>query len=409
MRFLFVVPPLVGHVNPAAAVARTLLERGHEVVFVGHAAEIGHLLPEGASLRSLGELPADVSASIVERSQGLRGLESVQFLWQDFIVPLCRATRREVLAIAREVRPDVLVSDQQMLSGAFAARALHLRWATLASTSAGVTDPLAAFPKVRAWRNDLVGRLEAEADLMPVEAPDLSRRLVLCFSTRELIGDKAIPAQVRLVGPALAPRRETPEFPWDRLQDKRRVLVSPGTVSADRGAPFYRAVVEAFAAAQDLQLILAAPPELVGSVPDHFLVRPRVPQLELLREVHAVVSHGGQNTVCESLAASLPLVVAPIRDDQPVIAQQVVDAGAGLRLRFGRVTPAALAAAVRRVLDEPGFRDAAARLAASFEAAGGVAEAARALEELGAAPLHVGAEISAPFYAGAEASAPVLR
>jgi UDP:flavonoid glycosyltransferase YjiC (YdhE family) len=377
-RFLFVVPPLVGHMNPAIAVAQHLKERGHQIVWAAHPSP---LLPPDADVHSLGELPADVASSIAERSRGLRGLESVQFLWQDFIVPLARATRRQVLAVAREVRPDVVVADQQTLAGAFAARTLHLRWATLASTSAGVTDPLAAFPKVRAWRNELVGRLEAEADLPPVEAPDLSPRLVLCFSTRALIGEQPLPPQVRLVGPATAPRPEAPAFPWDALRPGRRILVSLGTVSADRGAPFYRAVVQAFAES-DLQVILAAPPELVGPVPEHFLVQARVPQLDLLPHVHAVVSHGGQNTVCEALAHGLPLVVAPIRDDQPVIAQQVVDAGAGLRLRFGRITPAALAESIRRVLDEPAFREAAARLATSFREAGGAAEAARLLEEL---------------------------
>ena len=43
------------------------------------------------------------------------------------------------------------------------------------------------------------------------------------------------------------------------------------------------------------------------------------------------VTHGGHNTVCEALAHGLPLVVAPIRDDQPTVAAQVVQAGAGVR------------------------------------------------------------------------------
>ena len=35
-RFLFVVPPLTGHVNPTASVGGELLARGHEVAWVGH-------------------------------------------------------------------------------------------------------------------------------------------------------------------------------------------------------------------------------------------------------------------------------------------------------------------------------------------------------------------------------------
>jgi hypothetical protein len=50
--------------------------------------------------------------------------------------------------------------------------------------------------------------------------------------------------------------------------------------------------------------------------------------------VDAVVCHAGHNTVCEALACAVPLVLAPVRDDQPLIAEQVAVAGAGLRLRF---------------------------------------------------------------------------
>jgi MGT family glycosyltransferase len=159
------------------------------------------------------------------------------------------------------------------------------------------------------------------------------------------------------------------------------VFVSLGTISAERGAAFHTTVAQALGG-QPMQVILAAPAAHLPDPPSNFIVRERVPQLALLPHVHAVVSHGGHNTVCESLAHGLPLVVTPIRDDQPVVANQVVAAGAGLRLRFGRLGAQALRDAVRRVLDEPAFREAAARVRASFESAGGALEAARLLEEL---------------------------
>jgi len=107
-----------------------------------------------------------------------------------------------------------------------------------------------------------------------------------------------------------------------------------------------------------------------------------LPQLALLPHMQAVVCHGGHNTVCEALAQGLPLVVLPIKDDQPVVAEQVAGAGAGLRLKFGRVRPAELREAVLRVLGDPSFRDAAAKVARSFAAAGGAPRAASLLLEL---------------------------
>jgi UDP:flavonoid glycosyltransferase YjiC (YdhE family) len=98
----------------------------------------------------------------------------------------------------------------------------------------------------------------------------------------------------------------------------------------------------------------------------------------------AVVSHGGHNTVCEALAHGLPLVVAPIRDDQPAIADQVVRAGAGVRVAFRRVKADELRGAITTVLSDEGLRAGAARVQASFAAAGGPSAAADHLERLSA-------------------------
>jgi UDP:flavonoid glycosyltransferase YjiC (YdhE family) len=52
----------------------------------------------------------------------------------------------------------------------------------------------------------------------------------------------------------------------------------------------------------------------------------------------------------------------PIGRDQPDVAARVVASGAGLRLRSGS-SPRKVAAAVGRVLNEPGFATAAGRMA----------------------------------------------
>jgi zeaxanthin glucosyltransferase len=109
-----------------------------------------------------------------------------------------------------------------------------------------------------------------------------------------------------------------------------------------------------------------------------------VPMLEVLPRLDAVVCHGGMGTVTESLAHGVPLVVAPIRADQPAVARQVVQAGAGVEVSYFQAGPAELAGALRTVLTEPGYRAAARRVAGSFAAAGGTATAVQRLAELAA-------------------------
>lgn len=262
---------------------------------------------------------------------------------------------------------------------------------TSASTSAELTRPFADFPKVGEWVAGQISGLLAEFGAARDAAgradwdPRFSERLVLVFSTPELVGaGQDFPPHYAFVGPAFGARPPVPGFPWQRLDPaRRRVLVSLGTLNQAAGSRFYGAVLGAAERlAGEVQFVLAAPAALIGAAPDHLLLQESVPQLELLPHLDAVVCHAGHNTVCEALAHGLPLVVAPIRDDQPIVARQVALAGAGVRVRFGRTRAEELRDALTAVLDDPGPRRAARRIQASFAAAGGAAAAADRLEKL---------------------------
>jgi UDP:flavonoid glycosyltransferase YjiC (YdhE family) len=61
---------------------------------------------------------------------------------------------------------------------------------------------------------------------------------------------------------------------------------------------------------------------------------------------------------------------------------QVVNAGAGVRVRYGRLSADGLRDAVLRVLRVPELRRGAERVRESFRSAGGASATASALEEL---------------------------
>ncbi|HHO50157.1 MAG TPA: glycosyltransferase [Deltaproteobacteria bacterium] len=383
-RVLFVVPPLTGHVNPTVGVGQALAGAGHEVAWVGHPARVRPLLPRGARLLPLPEADRDdLVGQTQARASQVRGLASIKVFLEDFLIPLALQMYPGVLDAATRFAPEVIVSDQQAIAGGMVARSLGLPWATSATTSAELTDPYAAFPKVAQWRTEALHTVQRRLGIEAVvDEPGLSPHLVLVFSVEALIGGThAFPEHYAFVGPVLDTDRPSVPFPWDALRPGPRVLVSLGTLNAERSRRFYQAVVDGLGG-QPYQVILVAPREMVPALPDNVLRFDYVPQLQLLSRVDAVVSHGGHNTVCEALAAGVPLVVAPIKDDQPIVAQQVADAGAGLRLSFGRLRPARLATAVERVLTEPGFRRAAGRIGALLRSAGGGAAAAARIAAL---------------------------
>lgn len=395
-RFLFVVPPLTGHVNPTVAVGEELAARGHDVAWTGHSEMVSPLLPPWAELIPLDhELPPEMVASARDKAMSLRGVAALEFLWRDFLRPLAAAMVPGVDAAAGKFGPDAMVVDQQAFAGAIVARRHRLPWATSATTSAELVDPFRALPKVGEWVAGQLAELQIEAGLDSGEIAaggDLrfSEHLTIAFTTAALTGPLVLPpgsGPVVMVGPSLTARGpESARAPASDLAGflaapERCVLVTLGTVNAEAGGKFFAASVDA-AQQSSWRAVVVAPPEVVGPVPSSIYVAPFVPQLHVLGHVDAVVCHAGHNTVCESLAQGLPLVVAPIRDDQPVIAEQVESCGAGVRVRFGRVRGGDLKVAIDSVLDEPRYRAAAERVQSSFTAAGGEKAAADSLEGL---------------------------
>ncbi|RZA27001.1 MAG: glycosyltransferase [Proteobacteria bacterium] len=382
-KILFVVPPLAGHVNPTLAIGRSLRDQGHEVAWVGCGIRVKALLPSDLPLIPLYNLGIEsINEAWMQKAQRVSGLESFQFFYRDFLIPLAEAMLPGVEEAISSFQPDVILCDQQALAGALAARRMNIPWATLATTPAAVFNPIVQFPKVKEWMVEILGQIQDKYGLDRWERPDLSNDRVLILSTHELVGEeKDVPESFQFIGPSLRSESDIAPiaFPWTDLQvDTKKIYLSLGTINADRSRKFYAKVKEAFAD-KPVQLIVSAPPEMLGDIPKNFIVQKVIPQLEILPIVDAVIFHGGHNTFTEALFHGVPAVVAPIKDDQPVIAEQLVRSGAGLRVHFERVKSADLWKTTERVLYEPEFRDAARRIAKTLKNCGGSTLAAKHL------------------------------
>jgi UDP:flavonoid glycosyltransferase YjiC (YdhE family) len=376
-RILFVSLPLAGHVNPAAALAARLTGHGHDIAWAGSELMLRPMLgPDAVILRT---------GSRLFREQGGAGIASIRSLWTRFIVPYAKFILPGVDKAIREFEPDVVVVDQHAVGGALAAHRHGLPWATLAASAMELTEPYRALPKLTDWMRDQLVALWTGAGL-PVEDfvdPRFSPYLIVAQTTPALTGDIALRQRLRLVGPLVA-KRPAPSFPFERLDpDRKHVLVTMGTLADDLTAGFYATALEALRPLADtVQPIVVAPAEALPSTPDDVIVAARVPLLQLLPHIDVLVGHAGVNTTSEALMNGVPLVLAPIRHDQPEVARQVAACGAGVRVRFRRARAAELGAAITTVLGDPSYRAAAGRVADSFRAAGGAEEAARCVAGL---------------------------
>ena len=105
-----------------------------------------------------------------------------------------------------------------------------------------------------------------------------------------------------------------------------------------------------------------------------------LPQPAILPQADLVITHGGNNTVTESIHFGKPMVVLPLFWDQYDNAQRVAECGFGVRLPTYEFEDEQLHKAINRLLtaENTQLREASARLRASP----GTVKAATLIQEL---------------------------
>lgn len=374
-RFLFVVVPIVAHVWPAVAIGDALAAKGHDVAWCGPESDLRPVLGPDATIYPTGK----------RRFRELRetGQDALQELWDEYLVPLNKFIWRAADLAVAQFRPDVVVADQHALAGSLAAIKHEVPWVSLCPSAFDLT-PSAEYLGVRHRADAAVARV-AEAAGMPGAANlDLlsSPYLMIATTSRALTGTAALPRNCLLIGAALGARRTDPGFNWDWWDPARQhVLVTAGTLTEHLVRDYITRVLAALEPlGSRVQAVLNVSDDLVPDPPAHVLVAARVPMLELMPRLDALVCQAGQSTVNEALDQGVPMVVAPIRLAERVVAQQVVRAGAGVEVAFSTATPAELTAAILAVLDEPAYRARAREISKEYSEAGGTNAAATALE-----------------------------
>src|ERR1022692_961063 len=378
-RFLLVIVPVTARLWPAVAIGDALAARGHEVAWCGPESDLRPLVGPDATIYPTGKRSYHEFHEV--------GMAAVRELWDEYVMPLNRFIHDPVDRAVAEYQPDVVLADQYALAGALAAYKHGVRWASLCSGVLELTPP-SEDPGLQDWVRSKLAQAWETAGLPADDSLDLrfSPYLTIATTSQALTGTVPMPEHCVLVGAALGSRRTDPSFSWEWWDPGRRhVLITAGTLSAHLVRGFVARTMTALELMADqVQAVLNAAADTVPDPPAHVLVAPRVPMLDLMPRLDAVICLAGQSTVNEALVHGVPLVVAPIRLGELAVAEQVTRAGAGISVSFSEATPAQLAAAVTAVLDEPGYRGSARRVGEEFAAAGGAGAAAAHLVALAA-------------------------
>jgi MGT family glycosyltransferase len=379
-----------GPTNNCVGIGDVLRRRGHRVVFIVEESFAGTLEEKGFEERLMRLTPPPQT----EEAPG-------QF-WKDFIrdtAPVFRTSTRQQLAdfiaptfqalidgaeyvderlreIIDELEPDLIVEDNVVAFPALPA--CGRPWARIMSCNPAemkdreVPPPFSGLPSEdrsgweEHWRAYRDAHREMHADFSefcqqrgapPLPADDFiheSPWLNMYLYPDEVDYPRAQPlgptwhnlqASVRATDPAW-------ELPEELREGEQPLLyLSLGSLGSADVALMEKLVAEL--AATPYRIVVSKGPQASEfELADNMVGAEFLPQTEILPQVDLVITHGGNNTVTESLYFGKPMVVLPIFWDQHDNGQRIDETGFGVRLDTYGHSGEELTAAIERLLGD---------------------------------------------------------
>jgi UDP:flavonoid glycosyltransferase YjiC (YdhE family) len=371
-----------GNWPPEAALVRALVERGHQVHVLSHAAHVDGVRSAGASFRPYAD-PALRDALPVRRDE-TPDAERARVLREVYLNP---GFAEVLLAEVARERPDVLLVDQMLPLAAAAAESTGLPTAILWHTVFGAV-PRARGP-VRDFLLAQIDRFRAGLGLGGASDPFLPGRAdaILVFTYEafdEAPADR--PPGLHYVGPLLAAVPAAPDvsLPWPPDDPRPLVVVSYSTGFQNQAALLQR-VLDATAELPMRVLLTLGKAVAADEVelPANAAAVAFVPHAAVLPHARLVVTHAGHGTVMAAATAGVPLLCTPMGRDQHAVASCVAARGLGIVLpSFAGVEE--LRAAIAAALRDDGLRERSRAFATAVDPAAGRSRAIEVLEGLGA-------------------------
>lgn len=388
---IFFNVPTSGHVNPSLPVTAELVRRGVHVIYYLTESYRKKVEATGAEFRPY---PAHVDDHLFDGLDGSNPLETA-----DRLSKVTYAVLPSLKPVLQSEKPDVVLYDSMCPWGWASAEMIKvphvssmglLLFTPLMLMRNGALPSMMSmlirnFGRIGAFRQTAAKITREFGVPMPNFAEFLNMRgnITLSYTSKQFQPDAdSFGAGIKYVGPMIEPRPDTTNFPFDQLNDTPMIYISLGTV-INRNVEFYRACIQAFTGAP-YQIVMSVgqntPMESLGAIPPNFIVRPFVPQLDVLAKASLFITHAGMNSVHEGLYFNVPLVLAPQTQEQMFVTNRAADLGVGVRLI--QQDAASLRQAAETVLTDQAYRQKAHEVGESMRAAGGVVKAVDEVLEL---------------------------
>ncbi len=363
--------------------ARALAEAGHEVAFASGEPVAGEAEAEGFTAFRLGpamDTVEPLARRVRELAASLPPSEVRSFVFTELFVRVELEPRaNDLLKVVEQWAPHVVVHDVAEFAAPLVATVVGIPYVEH-SYGAAIQDHV-----IRA-AGDATAPIWTSHGLAPHPLGGLYRYLYLDVCPPSLQIPDAVACAVQGIR-TVETRPPLTRLPWlDALRGLPIVYVTLGTVY-NRNVAVFGALLDGLSD-EALNVVVTVgnqnDPSALGPQPSNVHVHQYVPQELLLPHCAAVVTHGGAGSMLGALAFGLPLLIVPQGADHFFNADRAVAAGAAIQLMPDRLTADSARDAVRMLLHDNTFRDAAHRIRNELVAMPDPQQAVESLERLAA-------------------------
>ena len=197
-----------------------------------------------------------------------------------------------------------------------------------------------------------------------------------------------LPKNVTFIGPYLPEKRSDYQLPvwWEELKGSRPVVhVTQGTLANEDFNQLLIPTIQALAS-EDVLVVATTGNKPVANVkiplPDNVKLETFIPHHDLLPYVDVMVTNGGYGGVQLAIHYGVPLVTAGKSEDKPEVCARVAWSGVGVNLKTDRPSTDQLLRAVRQILTQSSYKEKVNRLSAEFQSYNAISNTVKELERL---------------------------
>ena len=363
MNILFINANLYGHINPTLGLVKNLTGRGNQVSYFCSEPFKEQVTKMGAKwIGYSSKLDLFLKEYRPTDRHPFYMLMECMLLYDEVVLP-------ELLDIIKEEHYDMIICDSYFGGACFLKQLTKIPVVCSHSSFAMSHAPVPKRMLVEGFHPQLdhcYQILKRICESYKIEEPSLEQVFVskgdlnIVYTTGNFNGDTEVKGPEYLfVGPSIDRLQESNEFDFSVIGNRKLIYISLGSLNTDF-VGFYKDCIAAFCDTEYyvcMSIGKKSDISQLGVIPQNFLVKSFLPQLEILKRADVFITHAGFNSVNEALYFGVPMLALPQVNDQHMVAKRLASMELGMMESIMELTPETLRTKIETLLMDRNIKE----------------------------------------------------